>query len=47
LVSGLTSGAGVGLLVLFKRNKNLKQNLTIVLLLYLIGVLSGVLISLF
>lgn len=47
LVGGLSTSAGVGLLVLFKHNKNLKQNLTVVLLLYLIGVFSGVVISLF
>ena len=41
LVAGLCSGAGVGLLVLFKRNKNLKENITILIILILIGTLSG------
>lgn len=44
LVSGLVSGAGVGILVLFKHNKNIKQNLLIVLALYCIGALSGLVI---
>lgn len=47
LVAGLCSGAGVGLLVLFKRNENIKENLTILILLILIGSLSGLLIQYF
>ena len=46
LVAGLCSGAGVGVLLLFKRNKNLKQNFCILALLYAIGVLSGIVIQL-
>ena len=46
LISGLLTGAGVGLLLLFKTNKNLKENLVIVLLLYVIGVIFGYLIDL-
>ena len=42
LIAGLLTGAGVGLIVLFKNNKNLKQNIAIVGLLYFIGVLSGI-----
>lgn len=45
LVAGLCSGAGVGVLLLFKRNKNLKQNFCILALLYAIGVVSGILIQ--
>lgn len=42
LIAGLLTGAGVGLIVLFRKNKNhLKENLIITLLLYLIGVISG------
>lgn len=47
LISGLSTGAGVGILLLFKRNKNLKQNLLIVIILYLIGVISGSLLQAF
>ena len=46
LISGVAVNAGVGLLVLFKTNKNLKENLSIVGLLYAIGVLSGVILQL-
>lgn len=45
LIAGLSSGAGVGLLVLFRRNKNLKGNLTILGLLFLIGGILGMLIQ--
>ena len=46
LVSGLLTGAGVGLLILFKTNKNLKENFVIIGLLYFIGVIFGYLIDL-
>lgn len=46
LISGVAVNAGVGLLVLFKTNKNLKENLSIIGLLYAIGVLSGVILQL-
>ncbi len=45
LVAGLCSGAGVGVLLLFKRNKNTKQNFCILGILYAIGVISGILIQ--
>lgn len=45
-ISGLLTGSGVALLVLFKTNKNLKENLLILMLVYLIGALSGIIISL-
>lgn len=45
LISGVSVNAGVGLLVLFKTNKNIKENLNIVGLLYFIGVLSGIVLQ--
>lgn len=45
LISGLLVGAGVGLAVLFKTNKGVKENLKIVGLLYGIGVISGIMIQ--
>ena len=45
MISGLLVGAGVGLIVLFKMNKGIKQNLKITALLYTIGVLSGIFIQ--
>ena len=46
VIAGLTTGAGVGLVVLFKTNKHIKQNLAIMGVLYLTGVVSGMLINL-
>ena len=45
LIAGLLTGAGVGLIILFKTNKNIKENFSIVGLLYIIGVLSGVVLQ--
>ena len=45
LISGLAVNSGVGILVLFKTNKNLKENLSIVGTLYFIGVLSGIILQ--
>ncbi|MEG0070541.1 MAG: putative manganese transporter [Raoultibacter sp.] len=46
MMAGLLVAAGVGLLVLFRTNRNAKQNLTILLGLYVIGVVWGLLITL-
>lgn len=45
-MAGLLTGSGVALLVLFKSNKNLKENLIILSLVYGIGVISGIVIEL-
>ncbi len=45
-MAGLLTGSGVGILVLFKNNKNLKENMFILLLVYGIGFISGILIDL-
>lgn len=45
MMSGLLVGAGVGLLVLFRVNPSRKENLKVVGLLYLIGVMSGILLE--
>lgn len=47
IIAGLSTGAGLGLAVLFKTNRHLKQNITILAILYFVSVLSGVLINLF
>ena len=46
MMAGLLVGAGVGLAVLFRTNKGIKENIKITLLLYAIGVLSGILLEL-
>lgn len=46
MLSGLFSGSGIGLLVLFKVNKNTKINLMIIGILILTGTLSGLFIDL-
>lgn len=45
VMSGLLTGSGVGLLVLFRVNRNRKENLKILGLLYGIGVLAGIVIG--
>ena len=42
MIGGTLTNSGVALLVLFRNNKNMKENLFILLLLYIIGVISGV-----
>ncbi len=45
MMSGLLVGAGVGILVLFRSNSHIKENLTIMGVLYLIGVVFGILLD--
>ena len=45
LMSGLLTGSGMGILLLFKQNKNIKENLTILSIIYFIGVLVGILVD--
>lgn len=45
LISGLLTGSGTALIVLFKGNKNIKENIFILLLLYLLGAISGIIIE--
>lgn len=45
MIAGLLTGAGIGLAVLFKINKNLKENIGIIFLIYAIGVISGSIIE--
>ena len=46
LISGLLTGSGIAIMILFKTNKHFLENLKIVGTLYLIGVLSGIIIEL-
>lgn len=45
LMSGLMMNSGVALLVLFKLNKNHKENFTIIGLTYLIAIITGIIIN--
>lgn len=44
VISGLCTGAGVGLLVLFRVNQDRKENIKILGLLYMIAVISGMIL---
>lgn len=46
MIAGLLVGSGIGILVLFKSNKHMKQNFTIAGILYLTGIISGLIIDL-
>lgn len=45
MIAGLLVGSGIGILVLFKSNKNIKENLTITGILMLIGIIVGLIID--
>lgn len=45
MMAGLLANAGVGFLVLFRLNRNIRQNMSIVGIVYVISVLWGILIS--
>lgn len=45
-IAGLLTGSGIGILLLFKNNKNIKENLTIMSIIYFVGVLFGLLVDL-
>ena len=44
-MAGLLTGSGVAILVLFKSNKSLKENMMILALVYGIGAISGILLE--
>lgn len=41
VIAGLLTGSGVAILVLFRTNKNIKENIKILFMVYLIGSISG------
>lgn len=45
IIAGLCTNAGVGLIVLFRVNKNVHENLKIIGLLYLTAVVAGIILS--
>ena len=46
VIAGLCTGAGAGLIVLFRENRNVKENLIITFMLYVIASVSGLLLEL-
>lgn len=45
MIAGLLVNAGVGLVVLFKTNKKIKENIAMICLLYIVGVISGIVLE--
>ena len=45
LLSGLLTGSGLGILLLFKTNKNIKENLSVLGIIYFVGVLIGIIVD--
>ena len=46
LMSGLLTGSGLGILLLFKTNKNMKENFTVLGIIYFVGVIVGIIVDL-
>ncbi|MBQ8131934.1 MAG: arsenic efflux protein [Bacilli bacterium] len=47
LIGGLLTGSGLGILLLFRTNKNMKENFSILSIIYFTGVIVGLLVDLF
>ena len=45
LLSGLLTGSGLGILLLFKTNEDKKENIMILSIIYSVGVIIGILID--
>ncbi len=46
MLAGLLTGSGLGILLLFRTNKNLKENLTVLSIIYFVGVIIGIIVDL-
>ncbi len=46
LLAGLLTGSGLGILLLFRTNKNMKENISILSIIYFVGVLVGIVVDL-
>lgn len=47
MIAGLLTGSGIAIMVLFKVNKNIKENIKILFLIYFIGSITGMVFDLF
>ena len=46
MLAGLLTGSGLGILLLFRTNKNLKENIIILSIIYSVGVILGIIVDL-
>ena len=46
LISGLLTGSGIAIMILFKTNKHFLEDIKVIGILYIVGVLSGIIIEL-
>ena len=46
MLAGLLTGSGLGILLLFKTNKNIKENLSILSIIYMVGIIIGIIADL-
>ena len=46
MLAGLLTGSGLGILLLFRTNKNIKENITILSIIYFVGVIIGMIVDL-
>ena len=45
LMAGLLTGSGLGLLLLFKTNKDIKENISVLSIIYIVGIVIGIIID--
>jgi len=45
MLAGLLTGSGIGILLLFKTNKNLKENMIVLSIIYFVGVSIGIIVD--
>lgn len=45
MLAGLLTGSGLGILLLFKTNKNMKENIIITSIIYFVGVILGIIVD--
>ena len=46
MLAGLLTGSGLGILLLFKTNKNVKENIVVASIIYFVGIILGIIVDL-
>lgn len=46
MIAGLLTGSGLGILLLFRTNKNLKENISVLSIIYITGIIIGIIVDL-